>query len=172
MDTQHAIEECALIRQIELESGCGGGGAPVQKKHSERWTEDLFGRGEWPGCLSCLESQHHLVDLQSVAPGPLTGTGEAALLMGCWLRRVAGPGCYFCHVKIPSPWIEEVHDKQPATEKEKEQLSFFWEDEASANSRLGCQVRAPPGLTSPLPSPIHTARRRGTASSQHHRGRH
>lgn len=32
-------------KQIELESGCGGGGAEVQKKHSERWTEDLFGRG-------------------------------------------------------------------------------------------------------------------------------
>lgn len=35
--------------QIELESGCGGGGAEVQKKHSERWTEDLFGRGAWSG---------------------------------------------------------------------------------------------------------------------------
>jgi len=32
--------------QIELENGCEGGGADVQKKHSETWTEDLFGRGE------------------------------------------------------------------------------------------------------------------------------
>lgn len=31
--------------QIELEAGCGGGGAENQKKHSELWTEDLFGRG-------------------------------------------------------------------------------------------------------------------------------
>lgn len=38
-------------QQIELESGCGGGGAEVQKKHSERWTEDLFGRG--PQCHFC-----------------------------------------------------------------------------------------------------------------------
>lgn len=35
-----------FLTQIELEAGCGGGGSEVQKKHSDRWTEDLFGRGK------------------------------------------------------------------------------------------------------------------------------
>jgi len=33
-----------------------------------------------------------------------------------------------------------VEDKQPATEKEHELLEEHWQEEASANSRLGCQV--------------------------------
>ena len=51
-----------------------------------------------------------------------------------------GPCCHFCHVKIPSPWIDVVENKQPATEKEHELLEEHWQEEASANSRLGCQV--------------------------------
>jgi len=51
-----------------------------------------------------------------------------------------GPCCHFCHVKIPSPWIDFVEDKQPATDKENELLQEHWVEEASANSRLGCQV--------------------------------
>lgn len=41
-----SLLDVAQMHDIELESGCGGGGAEQQKKHSERWTEDLFGRGE------------------------------------------------------------------------------------------------------------------------------
>lgn len=44
-----SLLDVAQMHDIELESGCGGGGAVQQKKHSERWTEDLFGRGEWGG---------------------------------------------------------------------------------------------------------------------------
>ena len=40
-----SLLDVAQMHDIELESGCGGGGAEQQKKHSERWTEDLFGRG-------------------------------------------------------------------------------------------------------------------------------
>ncbi|EWM29895.1 2fe-2s iron-sulfur cluster binding domain protein [Nannochloropsis gaditana] len=90
-----SLLDVAQMHDIELESGCGGGGAVQQKKHSERWTEDLFGRG---------------------------------------------PCCHFCHVKIPSPWINTIHDKQPATEKEHELLEEHWQEEATDNSRLGCQV--------------------------------
>ena len=41
-----SLLDVAQMHDIELESGCGGGGAVQQKKHSERWTEDLFGRGK------------------------------------------------------------------------------------------------------------------------------
>jgi len=41
-----SLLDVAQMHDIELESGCGGGGAEQQRKHSERWTEDLFGRGE------------------------------------------------------------------------------------------------------------------------------
>lgn len=44
--------------QIELESGCGGGGAEVQKKHSERWTEDLFGRGACHNYVQAFKPIH------------------------------------------------------------------------------------------------------------------
>ena len=43
-------------------------------------------------------------------------------------------------MKIPSPWIDKVLDKEPPTEKELELLSIHWQEEAEANSRLGCQV--------------------------------
>lgn len=47
----HSYCGSLMVLQIELESGCGGGGAENQKKHSELWTEDLFGRGERPSSM-------------------------------------------------------------------------------------------------------------------------
>lgn len=63
------------------------------------------------------------------------------MYLSMWCDGCAGPGCHFCHVKIPEPWIDRVTNKQPSTDKEKELLGIHWEDETSSNSRLGCQVR-------------------------------
>ncbi len=44
-------------------------------------------------------------------------------------------------MKIPSPWVDTVDNAQPATDKEHELLEEHWAEEATANSRLGCQVK-------------------------------
>ena len=104
------VLEVAQLHDIELETGCNGGGSPIHQKQSEEFLEDKYGRG---------------------------------------------PACHYCHVKIPSPWIDEIENTQPKSGKERDLLEYNWEEEASeTNSRLGCQVvltKALDGLTVFIP---------------------
>lgn len=48
-----------------------------------------------------------------------------------------GPSCYHCHVQIPSQYN---HLLEPYTYFEQEGLNREWEAEATATSRLACQI--------------------------------
>ena len=45
------VLEVALQNKIDIQSPCNGGGGPNKLKHSEIWTETLFGEG--PECFYC-----------------------------------------------------------------------------------------------------------------------
>ncbi len=49
-----------------------------------------------------------------------------------------GPSCYCCHVKIPSSYH---HLLDPISESEKIGLADVWQSEATATSRLACQIK-------------------------------
>ncbi len=104
------VLEVAQLHDIELETGCNGGGSPIHQKQSDEFLEDKYGRG---------------------------------------------PACHYCHVKIPSPWIDEIENTQPKSGKERDLLEYNWEEEASeTNSRLSCQIvltKALDGLTVFIP---------------------
>jgi ferredoxin len=49
-----------------------------------------------------------------------------------------GPTCFFCHVKIPSSYH---HLFNPPSDKEVSGLWDTWDEEATATSRLACQIK-------------------------------
>ncbi len=88
------LVEVAEAHDIVLNNSCGGGGDPIGKKRSSRWTETLFGAG--PSCNSCmviLRKQYY-----DMLPRPFEK--EVRLMEDCQEDYVTGSSRLGCQVVL------------------------------------------------------------------------